>query len=145
VNWSGVFNGPDVVNDQVLLFGDSFYGSTVSELELLDLNNNGQILMKVGLSGPENWRGLVLATPLGIPGDFDEDDDVDGRDFLIWQRNPSVGDLEDWQANYGASSLSASVAVPEPTSWMLLLSVAMFATRYRWPKHLRIANDGLPF
>jgi hypothetical protein len=115
VTWSGVFNGPDVLNDQVLLYGDSLFGRTVTELTLLDINNNGQILMKVGLSGSENWRGLVLATPLGIPGDFDEDDDVDGRDLLIWQRNQSVGDLEDWQANYGAGAVvSSSVAVPEP-------------------------------
>src|SRR5262245_39274161 len=39
-------------------------------------------------------------------GDFDGDGDVDGRDFLVWQRggspNPlSAGDLAQWQANYG--------------------------------------------
>jgi hypothetical protein len=48
------------------------------------------------------------------PGDFDGDGDVDGRDFLAWQRNPSMGSLADWQANHGASSSVASVAVPEP-------------------------------
>jgi hypothetical protein len=121
VNWSGVFNGPDVLNDQVLLYGDSLLGKTVTELAPLGFNNNGQILMTVGLSGPENWRGLVLATPLGIPGDFDEDEDVDGRDFLVWQRNQSVGDLEDWQTNYGAGALSASIAVPEPSAFVLVL------------------------
>jgi hypothetical protein len=121
VNWNGVFSGPDPLNDQVLLYGDSLYGKTVTELTLVDINNNGQILMMVGLSEPENWRGLVLATPLGIPGDFDEDDDVDGRDFLIWQRNQSVGDLEDWQTNYGVGELAAnSVAVPEPSGFLLL-------------------------
>ena len=36
------------------------------------------------------------------------DGDVDGRDFLIWQRNTSTapastGNLADWQANYGTS------------------------------------------
>ncbi|QEG37393.1 LamG-like jellyroll fold domain-containing protein [Bythopirellula goksoeyrii] len=36
-----------------------------------------------------------------IAGDFDVDSDVDGADFLLWQRNPSVGNLGDWQANYG--------------------------------------------
>jgi hypothetical protein len=120
VNWSGVFDGPDVLNDQVLLHGDSLYGKTVTELTPLGFNNHGQILMMLGLSGPENWRGLVLATPLGIPGDFDEDGDVDGRDFLIWQRNPSVGDLADWQGGYGVGSLMAnSVAVPEPACALL--------------------------
>jgi hypothetical protein len=61
-----------------------------------------------------NQRLLVVEH---APGDFDSDGDVDGRDFLVWQRNPAVGDLADWQANYGASTLTASnVAVPEPSS-----------------------------
>ena len=46
-------------------------------------------------------------------GDFDFDGDVDGRDFLVWQRNPSIGDLTDWQANYEVSFLAASMVVPE--------------------------------
>jgi hypothetical protein len=54
-------------------------------------------------------------------GDFDLDGDVDGRDFLAWQRNPAVGDLADWQANYGVGVLSASTAVPEPGAFVLAL------------------------
>jgi len=63
-----------------------------------------------------------------IPGDFDGDGDVDGNDFLAWQRNPALGDLADWEANYGApSSLSAgNSAVPEPISG-LLLAIGMVA------------------
>jgi hypothetical protein len=39
-------------------------------------------------------------------GDFDRDGDVDGRDFLVWQRGGSptpfsASDLAHWQANYG--------------------------------------------
>ena len=36
----------------------------------------------------------------------------------FWSGNaiPAVGDLSDWQANYGAGSLIAAVSVPEPTS-----------------------------
>jgi Ca2+-binding RTX toxin-like protein len=37
----------------------------------------------------------------GIAGDFDADGDLDGRDFLAWQRNPSIGSLIDWQNGYG--------------------------------------------
>lgn len=58
------------------------------------------------------------------PGDFDDDGDVDGRDFLLWQRDPNIGSLADWQANYGAPALAAitaaSPAVPEPTTSVLL-------------------------
>jgi hypothetical protein len=66
-------------------------------------------------------RGLMIldASEVVPTGDFDFDGDVDGRDFLIWQRggspNPlSAGDLADWQGNYGAGSLATSTAVPEP-------------------------------
>ncbi|MBA3480729.1 MAG: hypothetical protein H0T51_02840 [Pirellulales bacterium] len=39
-----------------------------------------------------------------VAGDFDNDGDVDGSDFLSWQRNPGVGNLSDWQANFGQSA-----------------------------------------
>jgi len=56
----------------------------------------------------------------GLEGDFDEDGDVDGHDFLLWQRNPSIGDLEVWQNNFGNPTTGAAsgnpLAIPEPTS-----------------------------
>jgi hypothetical protein len=58
--------------------------------------------------------------PVGLPGDFDNDGDVDGRDFLTWQRNPAVGDLADWQNNYGMGPLAAVGAVPEPSTALLI-------------------------
>lgn len=57
-----------------------------------------------------------------LDGDFDGDGDVDGRDFLIWQRGGSpsgpldAGDLADWQANYTVGTLAAGGTVPEPTT-----------------------------
>ncbi len=58
----------------------------------------------------------------GIEGDFDADADVDGNDFLVWQRDPGVGDLAHWQSNYGLSGgLAAAASVPEPSSLALLL------------------------
>lgn len=67
-----------------------------------------------------NGRVLLSNYLAGMAGDFDGDGDVDGRDFLVWQRNPSVGDLADWQMNYGVNSLNAtSTAVPEPAAWLL--------------------------
>lgn len=68
--------------------------------------------------------GALSIDSASLPGDFDLDGDVDGRDFLTWQRNPSVGDLADWQSNYGAGPLvAANVAVPEPTTLILLTLV----------------------
>ena len=64
-------------------------------------------------------------------GDFDGDGDVDGRDFLRWQRggspNPlSAGDLALWQNQYGTSGgLQAAVAaVPEPSAGLLFVVTA---------------------
>jgi hypothetical protein len=67
---------------------------------------------------------LIAEDVVGTPGDFDLDGDVDGRDFLVWQRNPSVGSLADWQGNYGTGSLTATAAVPEPNS-LAVLSLAL--------------------
>ena len=61
----------------------------------------------------------------GLDGDFDTDGDVDGDDFLEWQRGAATpADLALWQGNYGAPSGTATnSAVPEPTS-VLLLGIA---------------------
>jgi hypothetical protein len=75
--------------------------------------------------------GAVLTVTLAQPGDFDNDGDVDGRDFLVWQRNPSLGSLGDWQANYGAGSLSASTAMPEPSAFVLALLGGYLLSRKR--------------
>ena len=65
------------------------------------------------------------------PGDFDEDGDVDGFDFLKWQRGESPvplsqDDLADWEANYGTvTPLSATAtAVPEPSGGLLMCLAA---------------------
>jgi formylglycine-generating enzyme len=79
------------------------------------------------------YAGLRVASvldppdPDDLPGDFDFDGDVDGRDFLLWQRGSSPSplsgsDLADWQANYSVGPLTAAnVAVPEPCAWVLAI------------------------
>jgi hypothetical protein len=55
------------------------------------------------------FKPFAGGTGLGTAqGNFDGDGDVDGRDFLIWQRggSPTAGsaaDLAAWQSNYGTS------------------------------------------
>jgi hypothetical protein len=70
----------------------------------------------------DNFR-LISEVSDSLPGDFNKDGSVDGRDFLVWQRNPGVGDLADWQTNYGTGTLVAAIAVPEPAA----LTVALLA------------------
>ena len=69
------------------------------------------------------------------PGDFDSDGDVDGNDFLTWQRETTVGDLTDWQTHYGDSNAvaAATTIVPEPSSLALLL-IGLLALRKK-PSH----------
>ena len=94
-------------------------------------------------------QGALQITVEGgtTPGDFDEDGDVDGQDFLFWQRDPTVGDLAaDWEAHYGDSggggdevtvvtAVTPAVAsvqgVPEPTAMALIVlgSLACLGSR----------------
>ena len=79
---------------------------------------------------------LLTFVPEGIAGDLDGDGVVDGRDFLMWQRNPSVGLLSDWQSDYGQrvdSITTVSPSVPEPATLLLafvvLTAVGVLAKR----------------
>jgi hypothetical protein len=143
VQWHGIYTGPDVVSDRVLVFGDTLLGHTVNTIELLGLNNAGQMLFSVDAQSPDTWGALVLATPLQEAdfeedgdvdgadldnwtagygpaathptGDADGDGDADGRDFLIWQQQVSV---------------PVTLAVPEPSALALALA-GLFTTTAR--------------
>lgn len=80
----------------------------------------------------------VTATNRSLGGDFDSDGDVDGSDFLTWQRGfgttTDASDLADWEASYGSGSavVVAVNAVPEPSTLALVvLSLGCFVTRRR--------------
>jgi hypothetical protein len=89
-----------------------------------------------------------------LPGDYDLDNDVDGRDFLVWQRlfgsttrtvadNSLNGiveaaDLAIWQAYYGerfgAISVLSAIQVPEPVGLAIILTIALVASQNRKPR-----------
>jgi hypothetical protein len=71
-------------------------------------------------SGDGNDVALVATRP----GDFNLDYRVDGADFLAWQRDPAIGNLSDWQTNFGLTAplTAASTAVPEPGSMMMIIA-----------------------
>ena len=102
-------------------FNLNFVGTDViDELFIDGLSKHAGTHGAIGSGADFQWSlftgtGLLqVSTFSGIPGDFDADGDVDGRDFLIWQRNPAVGNLVDWQANYGSPLTAAATTVPEP-------------------------------
>lgn len=53
-------------------------------------------------------------------GDYNCDGEIDGRDFMLWQRDTSLGPISDFQDSYGVSPLMIR-AIPEPSSVLLLL------------------------
>ena len=92
----------------------------------------------------DEWRfGSELSdvmVSVAQEGDFDGDRDVDGADFLVWQRGElpspwSSSDLDAWQTNFGPTEspmAMASTGVPEPsTGSMLLLGIMAFFRRRR--------------
>jgi len=88
----------------------------------------------------------IDASP-GQDGDFDGDLDVDGADFLRWQRD--MGDATNlalWETNYGTTAGAAVTSVvPEPSALVLVgMALAGFA-RLRckeWSKHSNACHSG---
>lgn len=90
--------------------------------------------------------------------DYDDDGDVDGADFLIWQKTlgsatelaadgnqdgkVDAADLELWKTQFGASATLSSVGtVPEPVGTTIALSAALaLFTFYRAPVDAQLAN-----
>jgi hypothetical protein len=73
-------------------------------------------------------KGYVLETLAANPdADFDDDGDIDGADFLKWQRGetPGLGSAEElvlWESQYGSTvpAVASSVSTPEPSSLLLV-------------------------
>lgn len=120
-----------------------------------NINGTGQVRF-----GPISGRTAIiygLSTNNGIQAfeltidpatvddaDFDGDGDVDGKDFLTWQRNFGLMggatlmdgdanndqnvdglDLGIWQSQYGTPLVAAVAAVPEPaTAWLAVCGMA---------------------
>jgi hypothetical protein len=99
-------------------------------------------------------QGLPDAVIQIATADFNQDGDVDGDDFLIWQRGLGVGstlaegdadgdaevdggDLAAWRFQYGSTNAAVPVGltVPEPTG---LIAVAGLAVVYAVRRHRRL-------
>jgi hypothetical protein len=117
------------------LFADSFFGSfsnaTIgSRFDTSDGTGSFQLDIDP-MSGSLILSGFEVSVS---KGDFDLDGDADGRDFLKWQRGESpkpfsASDLADWKTNFGTVTppSTASMAVPEPASRLLLFAAGIVA------------------
>jgi T5SS/PEP-CTERM-associated repeat protein len=112
----------------------------------------GSFIVNYGPGSPFNPNHVVLSQFLVSPsGDFDQDGDINGHDFLVWQRGGSpaprsAGDLAAWRASYGAGGAAlaqraslldaSSLIVPEPSSLPLLaLAAPALRRRRHQPRH----------
>jgi hypothetical protein len=72
----------------------------------------------------EAFPDVQLVQAPSKPGDFDVDGDVDGNDFLIWQRGVggvhNATTLATWKANFGIPATAAAGGVPEPAGVLLV-------------------------
>ncbi len=121
---------PSPSNTMTILSAGSLLGTfdNISPGGRLDtIDGLGSFLVNYGAGSPFSATSIVLSdfeSLVGYPGDYDFDEDVDGADFLEWQRTDgSASGLADWEMNYGtlAPALTASQAVPEPASILLLV------------------------
>jgi glucose/arabinose dehydrogenase len=132
---------PEQTNDNMNALFDTFRNDARFEKGLLG---------EMYISFKTNGAVYLVSNTLPYDADFDDDDDVDGRDFLIWQRNfnSTAGygsdgdanhdglvnqtDLVIWQDQFGSRGLLSanSQAVPEPsTAALLLFGVAWLFSR----------------
>ncbi len=135
------FGGPEFLGEVPLVIAD---GTTAEDVwtfhQITDVVPDDAVEARISFvfSQPGFGGGAVhvdavslLATD-PVAGDFDRNGFVDGKDFLLWQRDPSVGLLSDWQANYGTPVSAATTTVPEPGGAALaLFTIALMGIRRR--------------
>ncbi|NOY40454.1 MAG: DNRLRE domain-containing protein, partial [Planctomycetes bacterium] len=93
----------------------NFGFSLISDLEGTSILSAKYIGGTYNITPPQ-----LILTATQQAGDFDGDGDVDGFDFLTWQRgNLSPSDLADWEAKLTGAALASAASVPEPSTWML--------------------------
>ncbi|MBN1855116.1 MAG: PEP-CTERM sorting domain-containing protein [Pirellulales bacterium] len=110
------------------------------------------IMFRYSTVGGALYAGFVeygnVVGPSIDDGDFDNDGDVDGADFLVWQRGfgtiYDAADLAIWKNQFGTGGASANLAgmaVPEPAALGLLgLALAGLIAGSHGRKGERIMN-----
>ena len=141
--------GEEGQGSELTLFGAGIWTAWGTALEGGDLSvlssdgSNFEIVGDLGLalgfalSGTE--ASLVVnydTQPEPPPPDFDSDGDVDGADFLKWQRDDgSPENLARWHNNYStADPLEGFTSLPEPTTVALLLVLLTTHSMQRLPR-----------
>jgi hypothetical protein len=104
---------------------------------------------KAGVGGASVFSASIFAAAL--PGDYDGDNDVDGADFMQWQRSHGLHDatadgnrdgavdgedMDVWKSRFPTPA--AGAVIPEPGSAVLAaIGSAVFWLRFRAPRGAR--------
>lgn len=154
---------PDEVTVDVALADLGFSGS-VHVRDLWSRSDVGLVEGVISTNLGPRQSALYLLTAPAPSADFNNDDAVDGADFLIWQRgvgiasnadrsdgdadgdrDVDVDDLQAWRTQFAASA-SAVVRVPELSSSALAaLGVAMFSVAPTYRLFLSIWRVATPW
>ncbi len=113
--------------------GDATYQPAVDFNGVSRAGTNDVGAYRYDPNGNPGWQisSAFKEFPTLVAGDFDNDGDVDGADFLAWQRDGlSATDLAAWEANFGMTFPTATaISVPEPTPGAMLLLGAIGSMR----------------
>ncbi|HMP04874.1 MAG TPA: right-handed parallel beta-helix repeat-containing protein [Lacipirellulaceae bacterium] len=130
VKFTPFFSDPNVGDSMSAILWDFDFGYPLSTISPTVMFTQAGDYRVTALAWDQAGRGVlaehvisILSPPAPILGDFDGNGVVDGQDFLVWQRDPEVGDLMDWVENFGvgANGQESLTATPESTSAILLL------------------------
>lgn len=134
---AGAYGDADVINFTLEVDGSASFSSSV-----LGGDDFGRLAFSANPAVHRFIDNLVVTALPFTPSDnadFNGDSQVDGADFLIWQRGFGVGstlaegdannsggvddvDLAIWESQFGVGTAGATIgAVPEPTSVLLIL------------------------
>ena len=152
-------------------------GAETIDVNLADLGLNGDVMVRdlwaqsdlgtiqgsFSTALGAHASGLYLLTVVEPPSaDFDEDGDVDGDDFLAWQRGhgTSTGavfsqgdadydgdvdgdDLAIWEGQFGSNALGTlATRIPEPSSMILALIGVLGLRDFAFAGHWNTRNQG---
>ncbi|MEQ8837247.1 MAG: PEP-CTERM sorting domain-containing protein, partial [Lacipirellulaceae bacterium] len=130
IQFSQVFDPGDAGN--AVTPNPTFDGGNTFQDGFFDWQNSYPVFF-VAPNGGATGATMIMGftNEATTPGDANGDGNIDGADFLQYQRDGDAGGIADWVGNYG-NSLASVGAVPEPTSCVLFaLGALSLAARRR--------------